>query len=44
MEFIPETRRESILYQELMDTQVELSKKSRINWNQFKKKEEVEDE
>ena len=28
MEFIPETRRESILYQELMDTQVELSKKN----------------
>ena len=24
--------------------EVELSKKSRINWNQFKKKEEVEDE
>jgi len=28
MEFIPQTRREQILYQELMDTQVELSKKN----------------
>tara|TARA_B100000424_G_scaffold101244_1_gene76110 strand:- start:189 stop:392 length:204 start_codon:yes stop_codon:yes gene_type:complete len=28
MEFVPQTRRESILYQELMDTQVKLSKKN----------------
>ena len=28
MEFVPQTRREQILYQELMDTQVELSKKN----------------
>ena len=28
MDFIPYTRREEILYKELMDTQVELSKKN----------------
>ena len=28
MEFVPQTRREQILYQELMDTQDELSKKN----------------